>query len=55
MKEPLLVFREIEKSFTGSQILCGVDLSLKPGKCILWGGGPKNALNIMMLLTSAPI
>ncbi len=34
MNEPLLVFREIEKSFSGSQILCGVDLSLYPGKCI---------------------
>ena len=38
MNEPLLVFREIEKSFSGSQILCGVDLSLYPGKCILLSG-----------------
>ena len=38
MNEPLLVYREIEKSFSGSQILCGVDLSLYPGKCIFLSG-----------------
>ena len=48
MKEPLLVFREIEKSFTGSQILCGVDLSLNPGKCILLSG--KNGVGKTTLL-----
>lgn len=48
MKEPLLVFREIEKSFSGSQILCGVDLSLYPGKCILLSG--KNGVGKTTLL-----
>ena len=48
MKETLLVFREIEKSFTGSQILCGVDLSLNPGKCILLSG--KNGVGKTTLL-----
>ena len=44
MNEPLLVFREIEKSFSGSKILCGVDLSLYPGKCIFLSG--KNVIDI---------
>ena len=35
MNEPLLVFRGIEKSFAGSQILRNVDLLLYPGNCIL--------------------
>lgn len=48
MNEPLLVFREIEKSFSGSQILCGVDLSLYPGKCILLSG--KNGVGKTTLL-----
>ena len=48
MNEPLLVFREIEKSFSGSQILCGVDLSLNPGKCILLSG--KNGVGKTTLL-----
>ena len=48
MKEPLLVFREIEKSFTGNQILCGVDLSLNPGKCVLLSG--KNGVGKTTLL-----
>ena len=48
MNEPLLVFREIEKSFTGSQILCGVDFSLNPGKCILLSG--KNGVGKTTLL-----
>ena len=48
MNEPLLVFREIEKSYTGSQILCGVDLSLNPGKCILLSG--KNGVGKTTLL-----
>ena len=48
MNEPLLVFREIEKSFTGSQILCGVDLSLNPGECILLSG--KNGVGKTTLL-----
>ena len=48
MNEPLLVFWEIEKSFSGSQILCGVDLSLYPGKCILLSG--KNGVGKTTLL-----
>ena len=48
MNEPLLVFREIEKSFSGSQILCGVDLSLYPEKCILLSG--KNGVGKTTLL-----
>ena len=48
MNEPLLVFREIEKSFSGSQILCGIDLSLYPGKCILLSG--KNGVGKTTLL-----
>ena len=48
MNEPLLVFREIEKSFSGRQILCGVDLSLYPGKCILLSG--KNGVGKTTLL-----
>jgi tungstate transport system ATP-binding protein len=48
MNEPLLVFREIEKSFSGSQILCRVDLSLYPGKCILLSG--KNGVGKTTLL-----
>ncbi|MCH1520636.1 MAG: energy-coupling factor ABC transporter ATP-binding protein [SAR324 cluster bacterium] len=48
MNKPLLVFREIEKSFSGSQILCGVDLSLYPGKCILLSG--KNGVGKTTLL-----
>ena len=48
MNEHLLVFREIEKSFSGSQILCGVDLSLYPGKCILLSG--KNGVGKTTLL-----
>jgi len=48
MNEPLLVFREIEKSFSGSQILSGVDLSLYPGKCILLSG--KNGVGKTTLL-----
>ena len=48
MNEPLLVFREIEKSFSGSQILCGVDLSMYPGKCILLSG--KNGVGKTTLL-----
>ena len=48
MNETLLVFREIEKSFSGSQILCGVDLSLYPGKCILLSG--KNGVGKTTLL-----
>ena len=48
MNEPLLVFREIEKSFSGSQILCGVDLSLYQGKCILLSG--KNGVGKTTLL-----
>ena len=48
MNEPLLVFREIEKSFSGSEILCGVDLSLYPGKCILLSG--KNGVGKTTLL-----
>ena len=48
MNYPLLVFREIEKSFSGSQILCGVDLSLYPGKCILLSG--KNGVGKTTLL-----
>ncbi len=48
MNEPLLVFREIEKSFSGSRILCGVDLSLYPGKCILLSG--KNGVGKTTLL-----
>jgi len=48
MNEPLLVFREIEKSFSGSQILCGVDLPLYPGKCILLSG--KNGVGKTTLL-----
>ena len=35
MKEPLFVFRGIEKSFAGSQILRNVDLLLYPG-CLLY-------------------
>ena len=38
MNEPLLVFRGIEKSFAGSQILRNVDLLLYPGNCILLSG-----------------
>ena len=38
MKEPLFVFRGIEKSFAGSQILRNVDLLLYPGNCILLSG-----------------
>ena len=45
MNEPLLVFREIEKSFSGSQILCGVDLSMYPGKCILLSGKADITIN----------
>ena len=48
MNEPLLVIREIEKSFSKSQILCGVDLSLYPGKCILLSG--KNGVGKTTLL-----
>ncbi len=48
MNKPLLVFREIEKSFSGSQILCGIDLSLYPGKCILLSG--KNGVGKTTLL-----
>jgi len=48
MNEPLLVFREIEKSFSGSQILSGIDLSLYPGKCILLSG--KNGVGKTTLL-----
>ena len=48
MNEPLLVFQEIEKSFSGSHILCGVDLSLYPGKCILLSG--KNGVGKTTLL-----
>ena len=43
-----MFFREIEKSFSGSQILCGVDLSLFPGKCILLSG--KNGVGKTTLL-----
>ena len=48
MNEPLLVFREIEKSFSGSKILCGVDLSLYQGKCIFLSG--KNGVGKTTLL-----
>ncbi len=48
MNKPLLVFREIEKSFSGSQILCGIDLSLYQGKCILLSG--KNGVGKTTLL-----
>ena len=48
MNKPLLVFREIEKSFSGSQTLCGLDLSLYPGKCIFLSG--KNGVGKTTLL-----
>ena len=38
MSEPLLLFRGIEKSFAGNQILKNVNLSIYPGKCILLSG-----------------
>ena len=38
MREPLLVFRGIEKTFAETNILRNVDISLYPGKCILLSG-----------------
>ena len=48
MNVPLFVFRRIEKSFSGRQILCGADLSLYPRKCILLSG--KNGVGKTTLL-----
>ena len=38
MIEPLLVYRGIEKTFAKINVLCNVDISLYPGKCILLSG-----------------
>ena len=38
MIKPLLVFRGIEKTFSETNILRNVDISLYPGKCILLSG-----------------
>ena len=48
MSVPLFAFRGIEKSFSGSKILRGTDLSLYPGKCILLSG--KNGVGKTTLL-----
>ena len=48
MNGPLFVFRGIEKSFSGKKILCGTNLSLYPGKCILLSG--KNGVGKTTLL-----
>ena len=48
MNVPLFVFRGIEKSFSGSKILCGADLSLYRGKCIFLSG--KNGVGKTTLL-----